>query len=303
MWLLLCALGSQAIPASWIPAAPPAVEVSDSAYADAVFALAAQSFWPWEQIQTLRATEPARASTLARLLPQANAGTQKLCALLGAGCEGALAHEFLRIGVHTRDESLGVACLLAPAAPPPAWWPALVHAALRSDSPLPVRAAAASRLLEAGCWGAWPMARSMLRTGTALDEPAPWADWTRGGRYELPKRLLVAGLDLRLADAGLEPCAFEPNASWEAQTECLRLLEARIQELLRAESGARSPAAILELPTWIALVRDAATGDPQAGATLAMLSNEALPLLRAALAQGDPNLAWAARRALEERPR
>ncbi len=298
--LLLCAFALQALPASWIPAPPPAPEAAaaDPAYWDAVLALARAESWPWERIEALRATDASRANALADGLPQADRAVQQLGAVLAAGCDGRLAHALLRLGVQGDDEALALACLLAPTAAPPAWWPALAHRALTRTAPLPVRAAAAARLLEADCWGAWPLARSILRSGTALDEPAPWADWARAGRYELPKRLIVAALDLRFARAGEAPCNFEPNASWQDQEQCLRQIEPRVQALRRA--AARPP--VLSLAPWPALLRQAAD-DAQAAAVLALLADEAMPLLRAALAAGDPGLAWTARRALEQHPR
>lgn len=297
---LLCALALQALPADWIPERPIAPAAADAApdYLEAVAALAREADWPWERIEALRAGDPARAAALASWLPRADRAAQKLAALLAAGCAGPLAHEVWRLGLQSEDEALAVACLLAPAAPPPEWWPALAHRALARAAPLPVRAAAAARLLEADCWGAWPLARSILRTGTDLDEPAPWADWTRGGRYELPKRLLTAALDLRFARAGQSPSGFEPNAAWKDQEECLRRLEPLAQELRRA---AAQPA-VQELAPWQAMLRQAAD-DPQAADVLALLAGEALPLLRAALGAGDPSLAWTARRALERHPR
>lgn len=295
--LLLCALGLQALPAGWLPAPPAEAAAPDAAYLEEVQALAAEGSWPWERIEALRATSAGRTAALAAWLPEQNSQAQKLCAVLGSGCEGALAFALFRVGVQTDDEALGVACLMAPAPPAAEWWPALMHAALARPRPLPVRAAAAARLLEAGCWGAWPVARSMLRSGTALDEPAPWADWPRAGRYELPKRLLGAALDIRLAQAGLPPSAFEPNAAWSAQEDRLRELEPQVQALRQTAPGP----AVRDLPTWQALLQGAARGEPRATAVLSLLAGEALPLLRAALADPDPGKSWMARRALEER--
>lgn len=300
MALLLCVLGLQALPAAWIPERPASLDDGDAPYLLEVGALASANTWPWEQIQALRADTPARNAALAAWLPQTDVRAQSLCAILGSGCRGPLAEELFRIGAQSLDESLGVACLLAPAAPDPAWWPALASAALSRPSPLAVRAAAAARLLEAGCWGVWPIARSILRSGTAWDEPAPWADWTRAGRYELPKRLLVSSIDICLAQAGQEPCGFEPNASWADQVDRLRAIEPRAQALKRA--AAVAPRAVQDLPTWKALLRSASAGDLRATAVLGLLADPALPLLRAALAGGDPNAAWMVRRALDERP-
>jgi len=300
--LLLCALGLQAPPASWLPAPAPAstaaADPAGQSYLESVRALAQQDSWPWEQLEALRANTPARLAALASAFAQANAREQKLGAILGSGCAGPLAAALFRAGVQTVDEGLGVACLLAPAAPGPEWWPALTRIALARPLSLPLRAVATARLIEAGCWGVWPVARSILRTGTAMDEPAPWANWQRAGRYELPKRLLLVSLDKRLTEAGLPACGIEPNGPWADQELALSRLEPQIQQLARSMAHP----AVQRLSTWRALLQDAASGDPRAAQVLAMLAESALPLLRAALADADPAMSWAARQALEERP-
>ena len=58
---------------------------------------------------------------------------------------------------------------------------------------------------------------AVLLSGTAADDPsAPGADWARSGRYELPKRLLLASIESLFADAGETMPVVEPNAAWNA---------------------------------------------------------------------------------------
>ncbi|RMH01228.1 MAG: hypothetical protein D6702_11970 [Planctomycetota bacterium] len=226
----------------------------------------------------------------------------RLASLLAAGCaeDSPLALAALHGAWRIRDEGASLAALLAPASFPPAAWPVLAWLALDSERPLSVRAAACGRLLRAGCRGAWPVARSILRTGTALDEQAPWADWNRLGRYELPKRLLVLDLDALFAAAGEAPSGFEPNAAWSRQEEQLAALEPRIERLL----AGRPPLADRGLARGVAvLLRADGPERERAWRAAALLAPHSLPILELALTKQDPVLVQAARRALELLPR
>ncbi len=278
---------------------PVAVPAPDEVFAASARALAAEPSWTWERLEAMHARTPAQEAALAAWCATADAAQLRLIAVLGAGCDGPLQHSLFVIGTRTSDEALGVACLLSPAAPPAAWWPALAAVAVRTAAPLPVRAAAAARLLEADCAGAWPLARSILRTGTARDEAAPWADWQRGGRYELPKRLLVGALDACCAKRGQERCGFEPNAAWAAQERALEAFEARIGAVLPgAPAGA-----VAGLEPWQALLRAAAQGNAEAQEALVVLGAAADELVRTAADSPDAATRAAARRAVAERGR
>jgi hypothetical protein len=296
---LLLALLLQGLPADLLPVPRVLTSPEPSEYVASVRALAAEPEWAWERIEELRARSSPRREALALLVARSDAAQLRLIAVLGADCADDLADALLAAGTQTADEAVGVACLLAPVAPAAQWWPALAHVATRTAAPLPLRAAAVSRLLEAGCWDAWPLARSILRTGTARDEPAPWADWLRGGRYELSKRLIVAALDRSFAQAGAPPSGLEPNAAWKVQERSLEALEPRIQEI-RARAPTAHPA--LSSP-WQALLRHAASGDAHAHSAMLLLGRTAEPVLSAALRGQDPTLAEAARQMTAEAPR
>ncbi len=296
---LLLALLLQGLPADLLP--EPRVSTSPEAteYVAAVRVLAAEPEWAWERIAELRARGSPRSEALAALVAGSDAAQLRLIAVLGADCAGDLADALFAAGTQTADEAVGVACLLAPAAPAPQWWPALAHVATRTVAPLPLRAAAISRLLEADCWDAWPLARSILRTGTARDEPAPWADWLRGGRYELPKRLIIAALDRTLARGGAPHSGFEPNAAWRVQERSLEALEPRIQEIRDRAPTAQT----LVSSPWQALLHHAAAGNTHAHEAMLLLGGAAEPVLSEALRGNDRALAAAARQIAAESPR
>lgn len=277
--------------------ARPAADTFDSAYSQRLTRAGGEASWSWEALQELRPVTPAQSAALARWMSGADAAELRLAAVLAAGAEDAAAWESFAIGVSSLDEATAVACLLAPRVAPPEWWPALAYAASRPTAPLAVRAAAVARLLEAGCWEVWPIARSMLRTGTAADEAAPWADWQRGGRYELPKRILIGALDGASVRSGHPPSGIEPNAAWAAQVAAIAAFEARAQEM----RVALPPPAVSA--SGSALWEQACAGDPAARAAVLLLGRAFDPLLRAELASGVPERAALARALLMERPR
>jgi len=280
------------------PAPAPAVR-ADEDYAAQVQALLAEAEWPWERIEALRPQAPEQALALSQTVRTADDQALRLLATLAAGCAGdsALAHALWSRATGILPEAASVACLLAPNQASEAWWPALAQLAARPTASLPVRAAAISRLIESGCEAAWPWARAVLLTGTARDtEAEPFADWQRGGRYELPKRLIVAALDARARARGEAACGFEPNAAWAEQ-------ERAVERIAAQTRSASPPMSSALAPSWAALLHSAAARDLASQRALAMLGAARPAVLRGALASGDADLALAARRALDERPR
>lgn len=287
------------LPDALQPASVARQAAADETYAARVRTLMARPEWPWPEIEAARPATPAETAALADLVRDASDRGLILLATLASGCaaDGPLADALWRRGTGILPEAAAVACLTAPLRAEEAWWPALAHLAARRTAPLAVRASAIARLLESGCDAAWPWARAVLLTGTARDDGAdPFADWTRGGRYELPKRLLVAALDARARARGEPPVGFEPNAAWAEQ-------ERVVDRLAQRFTTAAAPSADALAPTWPALLAAANTDDLAARRALAMLGAARPALLRAALASGDPGLALTARRALDERPR
>lgn len=296
LWLL--AAQGLALPEDLIPELPLPLTRPDPAFAEQVRAALDAPEWAWSEIENLRATDATRELALATFVDQADDRALRLLAVLGAGCtpEGALTHAFLQRSCGALPEEAAVACLLAPSSVPTDWWPALGHLAARTVAPMSVRAAALSRLLESSCDAAWPWARAVLLTGTAHDQTGPGMDWRRAGRYELPKRLIVAALDLRARATGEPMSGFEPNAAWEAQEVVVRAMDERFRA--RAQPRSEPPSTL----PWHALLRRAALLEPEAQSALALLAPAVPGLMRAGLASGDPRLTLAVRRALDERP-
>lgn len=203
----------------------------DPAFSDRVVAMADRAEWRLADVDQLRAEIDAadEFAAIIQLLDGGSESTVRLAALLATGQrQDELDDALLRAACTLPQEAPALACVLAPSRVPERWWPALLMLAQEPTATLPVRAAATARLMEAGLVEVWPLARSILRAGTRLDEPAPWADWKRGGRYELPKRLLVLSLDKLLLQHDGRACGFEPNAAWDAQVTQLEALELRI---------------------------------------------------------------------------
>lgn len=221
------------------PALEPAAE-PDRAYLAAVRAQIAAGEIGQEEISALTPDGPGQRAALAEFAREGTALEVRAAALLGAGApaDSRLSAALCFAGCELRDEAAALGALLAPAAVPPEALPALAYLAHEPDRPLAVRAAAVARLLDADCGGVWPVARSVLRTGTELDEEAPWVTWERTGRYELPKRVLLLSLDAWLERHGESASGYEPNASWDAQLGQLRRLEAPAQ---RAAGSAPAP--------------------------------------------------------------
>ena len=285
-----------------LPPAPPAGIAPDPEYALSFQDLLAAGRLDLEQVDALRPSSPAQVQVLVEALTVGSPVEVRAAALLSAGAtaDSPLAMAALHGVWNTRDEGAALAALLAPLAFPAAGWPALAWISLDPERPIAVRATATGRLLRSGCRGAWPVARSLLRTGTAFDEQAPWADWNRLGRYELPKRLLVLDLDAWFAEVGEAGSGFEPNAAWQVQVEQLQALEPRIQGLLARTAPLRDEG----LATGVAaLLRYQGPSEERACRAAALLVPHASATLQLALTKRDAALVYAARRSLELIPR
>ncbi|TAH38648.1 MAG: hypothetical protein EYC70_04575 [Planctomycetota bacterium] len=246
--------------------------------------------WSLRDLAQLQPRTDGERAFLVSLLQEGGPREVLLAAMVAAGAEpsDALTRACLRAACEIREEDAALAALLAPRWPDPACLPALAYLALEPDRPISVRAAAIGRLLDADCASAWPLARSLLRTGTPLDEDAPWADWPRGGRYELPKRVLLLSVNAWLQRHGQPPTDYEPNASWSDQMERLQALEAPahacVAQLAAASISPRRNSETGEVvpfrgahadPGFVAccqlLVDAAAAGDERALLSLAVL--------------------------------
>ncbi len=285
-----------------LPPLPEAAVAPDPAYSAAFADAVADAELTAAETEALRPAGPGQRAALRRALLEGSADEQRAAALLAAGeaADSPLALAALRCAWDSREEATALAALLSPEAFPASAWPALAWICLDPERPTSVRAAACGRLLRSGCRGAWPVARSLLRTGTAGDEQAPWADWNRLGRYELPKRLLVLDLDAWFQAAGEPGCGFEPNAAWQVQLEQLAALESRVQQRLAATERVEDRG----LASGVArLLRYGGPDPDRAFRAAALLVPHATRTLQLALTKDDPALVFAARRAFELLPR
>lgn len=262
-----------------------AVGPTPAAYRGRFAAIARGAEWSFPDLLRLWPRSDGERAALVQLLQEGSPREVLLASIAAAGARAgdSLARACLRAACELREEDASLAALLAPAEPPAACLPALAVLVLEPDRPLSVRAAAAGRLLQADCTGAWPVARSILRTGTPLDEDAPWADWPRSGRYELPKRILLLAVDDFLCRHGEAGSGYEPNASWPDQVAQLRALEPRAGRAVAAVVAALRPPAD---PAFDAagerLLAAAAAGEERAGRALALLWPRSRELLTGA---------------------
>lgn len=221
--------------APWMPPLPPAA-VADPEDVDLLQSVVATTPWPAEDLENWFPMSPEENQAMAAMVQDADLTTLRFLALASAGVEASspLGRALFRSACQMLPEAEALACLLAPTAPDEESALALADLALRQDRSLPVRAAALGRLLEAGYSGAWPLAKAVLLTGTTQDTPElPYANWTRGGRYELPKRLLLVSIRELLPAKDQEQVSFEPNSSWADQVLAAEALEAAVKPFLR----------------------------------------------------------------------
>lgn len=273
---------------SLLPAPAPPPVALDAAYLDSLRQAAAREESTIEQaeLQALRPAGLTGRATLAHFLRAGDGRSRRLAAVLASGTtDPALGRALIRAACEAPGTSTAVACLLAPASPPPGTLPALARLAQTADRPLAVRAAAAARLLDAGCHGVWPWVRALFAGGTRLDRAAPaWADWPRGTRWELPKRIALLALNHWLEACGQAPALYEPNAAWEAQAKQIEATDARVAAA-RASAPPPPPEsyadALVRRAALLRLVAQAVDGDNAARVALGWL----LPRAEAVLSE------------------
>lgn len=234
---------------------------ADEAYRAEVRALAIESIWSDSRLQRLHIATSSQERVLAEFLRRGSDVEVRLAALLSAGTEGdsKLGHALWRRAAQGFDEARVLACLLAPASVPAEALPSLAWIASDPRRSLPQRAAACARLLDAGVLTAWPLANAILRTGTTSDHHESFADWRRGGRYELPKRILLLSIEDLLERHQLPASDFEPNAAWAAQEDSLAVLGAAIQGI-----SSHGPTLNSSIRSWRALLLQKERGQPVA---------------------------------------
>jgi len=265
-----------------------------------------------EQLNELQRACQQQPVATAKLLPRLSCHELYLVSSAIAGCDfdspitDALVGEALR----RPQPTTALACLLAPRRVPLARLPDLAKMALNPNHDLALRSAALVRLLEHGCVSAWPVARSVLLSGTARDRITPWATWERSGKYELPKRILKVEIEALIRHLSPHPdsissLAFEPNGSWQAQVAACTQLESRLLPLL---SSARDTA---DLSTHSRQQQESfqravglllRAGDHDSLQAVTLLLPHALPTMMAALANRELKLSSAARRCTKLKP-
>jgi hypothetical protein len=212
----------------------PALESPTPDASDLLATVVTAPAWAQEDLESWHPTDAAENRELAAAVATADLATLRFLALAGAGVEAdsPLGRHLYRAACSWLPETEALACLLAPTAPTADQAPALAWLVVSTERPTSLRAVALGRLLEAGHLAAWPLAEAMLLSGTAADDPsAPGADWARSGRYELPKRLLLASLETLFQDAGEAMPMVEPNAAWSAQEEQVARLRVALMAL------------------------------------------------------------------------
>lgn len=296
--------------ATLLPAPAPPVALPDAAYtARLEQALASDSIDAALRTE-LDATTLAEQSSLVAFTQQGSPQARLASLVVSQGeqaCSDSVARALFRIGCSAPETSTAVSCLLAPSWLPPGTAPALAYLAQDPSKNISVRAAALSRLLEFGYHGAWPLARALLLGGTKADQDPPaYADWPRGPRWELPKRLIVIGLYDWFAKAQTPDIPFEPNAAWEEQQRQVLALDEYVQMAREHNNLLQQPqayaAALLEAAQQRAVIDLAVAGDPVAEQALAWLMPQVGPSLRKLTRDDDAERAALATRVLANLP-
>lgn len=235
------------------PLLPPApsLEAPTPVASDLLATVVTAPTWAQEDLESWHPGDAAENRELAAAVATADLPTLRFLALAGAGVEAdsPLGRHLYRAACSWLPETEALACLLAPTAPTADQAPALAWLAVSTERRTSLRAVALGRLLEAGHLAAWPLAEAMLLSGTAADDPsAPGADWARSGRYELPKRLLLASIETLFAEAGETMPVVEPNAAWRAQEEQVARLGTALRSLDLPPAPAMTAALEQEAP-------------------------------------------------------
>lgn len=263
---------------SLVPAPLEDLAEPDPSYRQSIEKLAATEVWSKEQRQQLEPVDKAQSASLANLISNGTDAEVRLSAVLAAGSasQSALGRALWRRAALDFNEARVLACLLAPATPSADALPLLAWIAQDKRRSLPVRAAAVSRLLDADCLAAWPMARLMLLAGTAADQESAVANWPRKGRYELPKRILLLSIQELLARHQQAATDFEPNAAWATQVEQVAALQLVMpgHGALPALAGSAAPS------SWSSLLKLHKAGSAEATASFELFRFQAAALLR-----------------------
>jgi hypothetical protein len=278
-----------------LPAPAPPIAPADQAYAERLQQALVLDSIDAAQRKQLDATSRAQQSSLAKFALQGSAQARLTSLIVSQGkqaCTDPVARALFRMGCIAPETNAAVSCLLAPSWLPPGTAPALAYLAQDSSKNVSVRAAALARLLEFGYHWAWPLARALLLGGTRADlDPPSYADWQRGPRWELPKRLVIIGLHDWFDQVRTLAFPFEPNAAWQEQQRQMEALEGYVELARKHDAQRKRPrryaSELLERAQQIALVDLAVDGDAIAEQALAWLMPQVGPTLRE-LTQG-PN--------------
>jgi hypothetical protein len=289
--------------ASLLPPPMATLQVIDPDYRSQLLDLTTKSEVNWPELIAYRPKNSGQVAVLLNFLATGNDRQARVAAILSSGHpDPSLHHALLRAACERKTTQTALPCLLAAGATPASTWPALAYLAQDSARPLSLRAAAAGRLLEAGNYGVWPLCRSIFRSGTRGDEHPPWADWKRGSRWELPKRLLLLSLNRWLQAHGQTVSPYEPNAAWDRQLEQLVVTEALVKKAMAANPVAdKLNSAVFD--AYRALLNLALQGDRKARLAAQWLRPNIDSLLRRDLASNKPSRQDLARTLLVERPR
>jgi hypothetical protein len=296
--------------ATLLPAPAPPAAAPDAAYSERLRQAVAFASIDAAQLASLDAESLAQQSSLASFAMQGSAQARLSALIVANGeqvCTDPVARALFRMGCTAPETNTAVSCLLASSWLPPGTAPALAYLAQDPSKNLSVRAAALSRLLEFGYHGSWPLARALLLGGTQADlQPPAYADWPRGPRWELPKRLVVLGMYAWLDQTRTPPFPFEPNAAWREQEDQVRALEAYVETARTNQRDSPRPrsyaAALLDRAQRLALVDLAVHGDPIAEQALAWLMPQVGATLHELTRGQDPKRAALAARVLANLP-
>jgi hypothetical protein len=288
--------------ASLLPPPMATLQVIDPEYREQLLDLSSHAEVDWATLEGRRPKNSGQVAVLLNFLARGNDRQARLAAILSSGNpDSALQHALLRAACTRKATNTALPCLLAAADTPASTWPALAYLAQDPKRPLALRAAAAGRLLEAGNHGVWPFCRSVFRSGTRGDEHPPWADWKRGSRWELPKRLLLLSLNRWLQRHQLKASPLEPNAAWDQQLEQLVATEVLVHKAI-AKNPSPAKMNAESYDAYRALLDLALRGDRTARLAVQWLRPHIDPVLHRDLASGKLNVQNLARTLLEQRP-
>jgi len=221
MWLAIALQAAQ-----FLPAPAPEPVGPDLAYLARVESAAQAESWQEAELADFAPRHPSQYAALTQYVYRAEATALRFTARIAAGSKhDGLNRAFFHRATLNPESSTSLACLLAPDSVPSGCHAALLVLMHDSQQSLTRRAGAAARLLDSDVPAAAEWAMALFASGTELDRNAPaWADWRRGSRWELTKRVTLLSFNDWLERNGAAASAFEPNAAWAVQAEVLREL-------------------------------------------------------------------------------